>query len=180
MNKLILLAGAALMIGTAPAIAKPGNGQGHGQGAAKVHGNASVKAYGNSNASKADVRARATTRHSARTRHSPLSRRVDRDRDGILDRDEALARKYGGALCPPGLYKKTPACIPPGQAKRDFREGQRLSGNYRYYTPYGDIPSALRDQYGLTDTNRYIYRNNTIYVVDPQTSAISRIIDAVL
>lgn len=169
MNKLILLAGAALMVATAPAIAKPGQGQGQGHGQ-KANAHVTTKAHGHS-----------ATRHGkVSTRHSSLSRRLDRDRDGLLDRDEALARKYGGALCPPGLYKKTPSCMPPGQAKRDFRDGQRLSSNYRYYTPYGDIPSVLRDRYDLSNDYRYIYRNNTIYVVDPQTSAIRRIIDAIL
>lgn len=164
MNKLILLAGAAMMLGTAPAIAKPGEGKGHG---AKAH--VTTKAHGHA------------VKHSAKgSKHVTLSRRLDRNRNGLLDRDERLARQYGGALCPPGLYKKNPRCIPPGQAKRDFREGQRLGSNYRYYTPYGDIPSALRSQYGLSDDYRYIYRNNTIYMVDPRTSLISRIIDAVL
>ena len=37
--------------------------------------------------------------------------------------------------------------MPPGQAKRIFREGQRVPTNYRYYTPYDDIPMALRDRY---------------------------------
>lgn len=173
MNKLILLAGAALMVGAAPSLAKPGHA-GHGQAAAKIHGHASAKTTTKTHG-KSGVHANAHA-----TRHSTLSRRLDRDRDGLLDSDERLARKYGGQLCPPGLYKKTPRCVPPGQANREFREGQRLTRNYRYYTPYGDIPSVLRDQYDLDDDYRYIYRNNVIYQVDPQTLLISRIIDAVL
>lgn len=98
----------------------------------------------------------------------------------ISTRDQILARKYGGHLCPPGLWKKTPSCMPPGQAKRAFREGQRLTRNYRYYTPYGDIPLSLRDRYDLSNQNRYIYRDNVIYVVDPTTRLVSDIINAVL
>ena len=70
--------------------------------------------------------------------------------------------------------------MPPGQAKRMFREGQRVSANYRYYTPYSDIPLVLRDKYDLDDGYRYIYRDNLIYVVDPATRLITNIINAVL
>lgn len=164
MSKLMLLAGAAL-IAAAPAAAKPGSqGKAH---AAPPH---AQKAQGKHVKKGKAVNSPVRTVRALR----------DRDRDGIDDRDEALARKYGGALCPPGLAKKTPACMPPGQAKRLFREGQRLAPNYRYYTPYGDIPMVLRDRYDLTDRYRYIYRDNTIYVVDPTTRLITNIIDAIL
>ena len=98
----------------------------------------------------------------------------------ISARDRSLARKYGSALCPPGLWKKTPSCMPPGQAKRLFREGQRIGTNYRYYTPYGDIPLVLRNQYNLDPDYRYIYRDNVIYTVDPTTRLVRDIINAVL
>ncbi|HET7678965.1 MAG TPA: hypothetical protein VFK79_02395 [Xanthobacteraceae bacterium] len=88
--------------------------------------------------------------------------------------------KYGGNVCPPGLVKKTPTCVPPGQVNRSFREGQRVGKGYRYYTPYGNIPEALRNQYNLDDDNRYIYRDNTIYQVDPATSVVTRIINTIL
>ena len=98
----------------------------------------------------------------------------------ITDRDRTLARKYGGALCAPGLWKKTPSCMPPGQAKRLFREGQRVPVRYRYITPYNDIPLVLRNQYNLDPDYRYIYRNNVIYTIDPTTNLITNIINAVL
>ena len=163
MKTLMLLAGAALMISGTPAIAQ---GQGHGKShAAKAQGKAHAKAHGKAMKSNAKASKR-------------LLR--DRDRDGLDDRDEALARKYGGALCPPGLYKKTPRCMPPGLANRPFREGQRLSRNFGYYTPYSNIPLSLRDRYDLDDDYRYIYRNNVIYQVDPTTRLIRDVIDAVL
>ena len=34
-------------------------------------------------------------------------------------------------------------------------------------------------QYGLRPNYRYVYRDNQIYVVDPTTYAVTRIIDAV-
>ena len=159
MTKLILMIGAATIIGAAPAsAAKPGNGQGHKAQAAKQAGKAHVKG------------SRMHGNHVLR----------DRNRNGLDDRDEALAHRYGGALCPPGLAKKSPSCIPPGQAKRLFREGQRIPQNYRYYTPYDDIPFVLRDRYELNDDYRYIYRDNVIYRVDPRTNLITSIIDAIL
>lgn len=162
MKKLLLLVGAAAMLGATPALAdKPAKGQG-----AKAN---ATKHVGHKASAKANVKASKITRTLR-----------DRNRNRIDDRDEALARKYGGALCPPGLAKKTPACMPPGQAKRAFREGQRLSTNYRYYTPYNDIPLALRDHYDLDDDYRYIYRNNVIYTVDPRTRLITNIINAIL
>jgi hypothetical protein len=156
MLKMLMLAGAAAMAIASPAVAKPDHAKGHG----KSHV---------SSAKAKPVKAKASTRV-----------KVDRNRNRIDDRDEALARKYGGALCPPGLWKKTPSCVPPGQAKRMFREGQRLNNNYRYYTPYGDIPLVLRDQYDLSDDYRYIYRDNVIYVIDPTTRLVRDIINAVL
>lgn len=162
MRRLVLLAGVTAMLGAMPAVAeKSGKGQAH-----KGH---ATKQVGHKASAKSDPKAK----HVTRTLR-------DRNRNRIDDRDEALARKYGGALCPPGLAKKTPACMPPGQAKRLFREGQRLSNNYRYYTPYSDIPLVLRDRYDLDDDYRYIYRNNVIYSVDPRTRLITAIIEAVL
>ena len=162
MTKLFLLAGAATMIAAAPVLAKPGGGHGYGHGA-------SMKAAHVTKAKPAKAKAvkvKATRR--------------DRDGDGILDADEALARKYGGALCPPGLWKKTPSCMPPGQSKRLFRTGQLVPTRYKYITPFGDIPSALVTQYDLSSTNRYIYRNNVIYVIDPVTNRVVRVINGVL
>ena len=70
--------------------------------------------------------------------------------------------------------------MPPGQAKRLFHTGQRITQNYRYYTPYDQIPADLRTRYSLDPNARYIYRDNTIYVVDPTTRLVSNIINAIL
>ena len=189
MRKMILLAGAALAVGMTPAIAeaKPK--------AAKVHVNARGQIDMNRNGLAdwreqrlSDINGNGILDYRERSRIDInrngiadwRERRIDRDRDGIDDRQEAMMNRWGGANCPPGLAKKNPPCIPPGQASRLFREGQRLSTNYRYYTPYGNIPVALRNQYNLDDDYRYIYRDNTIYVVDPTTRLVTRIIDAIL
>jgi hypothetical protein len=162
MKTIFLLAGAAAMLGATPAFAGT-PAKGHGQ---KAH---ATKHVGH----KASSKNHGNMKHATRTLR-------DRNHNRLDDRDEALARKYGGALCPPGLAKKTPACMPPGQAKRIFREGQRVSSNYRYYTPYNDIPLVLRNQYNLDDDYRYIYRDNVIYSVDPRTRLVTSIINAIL
>lgn len=105
---------------------------------------------------------------------------IDRNRDGIDDRQQTMMNRWGGDACPPGLAKKSPACIPPGQAKRLFREGQRIGNGYRYYTPYGNIPPEYRTTYNLDDDYRYIYRNDYIYEVDPTTSLVRRVISLIL
>jgi hypothetical protein len=175
MMKLLLLAGAAALVSASPAVAKPGGGHGNGHAGAP-HG---AKMYGAKMHAGYGAKAKPAKYKQAKYTRAKASR-FDRNRNGIADVDEALARRYGGALCPPGLWKKTPSCMPPGQAKRLFRDGQRVPNGYNYYTPYSNIPQPLINQYGLTDQNRYIYRNNMIYVVDPATNLVSRILNGVL
>jgi hypothetical protein len=99
---------------------------------------------------------------------------IDRDRDGIDDR---AGGQYGGAACPPGLSKKSPACMAPGQAKRMFRQGQRLPGGYDAFTDYNSIPELYRSRVPYLESSRYIYRDDSVYVVDPQTRIVTQIID---
>ena len=86
---------------------------------------------------------------------------------------------YGTNACPPGLARKGNGCLPPGQARKIFNVGQRIPTGYNFYTPYSDIPLAYRDRYGLVNDGRYIYRDDSIYVVDPTTNLVSRIIDVI-
>jgi len=129
--------------------------------------------------------------------HSRLSTRVDGNRNGIIDsrergyrdrdrdgRDDRFEDRFDGRFaannCPPGLAKKNNGCLPPGQAKRMFREGQRVPNGYNYYTDYSNIPVQYRNQYNLDRNSRYIYRNGQIYVVDPRTSLVQRIIGSLV
>ena len=192
MRKLLILAGTGAML----AIGAPADAQkGKAKAGAKVHMNARGHIDMNRNG-VADWRERALVDANgngildARERRLVdinrngvpdwRERMIDRDRDGIDDRQEAMMNRWGGASCPPGLAKKVPPCIPPGQAARIFREGQRIPLNYRYYTQFGDIPVVLRNRYTLDDDFRYIYRDDVIYVVDPATRLVTRIIDAIL
>jgi hypothetical protein len=130
------------------------------------------------------ARARAETRAQSRTEAQRRARRdaqrtwVDRNRDGVDDRAQ---NRYGGANCPPGLANRNPPCVPPGQARRAFRQGQVLPQSYNYYTPYdallGRIPEAYRDD--IPQGYRYIYRDDAVYVVDPATRVVRSIIDLI-
>ena len=101
-----------------------------------------------------------------------------RTRDRTVVRTKA-GKRYGANACPPGLAAKGNGCLPPGQARKLFNVGQRIPIGYNFYTPYSDIPLAYRDRYGLMTDGRYIYRDDSIYVVDPTTSLVTRIIDLI-
>ena len=94
------------------------------------------------------------------------------DRDGRFDDD---GRRFASSAdCPPGLAKKSPACIPPGQAKKMFSVGERLPEDY--YQGY-NLPARYQDWY--QDGGQYSYRYNDdgyIYRVDRSSNIISSLI----
>lgn len=102
---------------------------------------------------------------------------------------------HAAAFCPPGLAKKSPACIPPGQAKKmvapdgrpvilrigdhDYRYGDRLlRPHYHVVTRpalYGLAP--------LADGSRYVIAGNNLLRVDGDTFALLslvRLVDRIL
>ena len=169
MRTLMLIASVAAMAAATPAVAQ---GRGHGQGAR------SGQAVRTLPAPRARVRTDVrTTNDLQRGRNRARGTFVDRNGDGVDDR--AQTPRYGGAACPPGLANRNPACVPPGQARRMFREGQLIPRNYGNYTPYdtliGRIPDAYRGQ--IPTGYNYIYNGNNVYVVDPTTRAVVSIID---
>ena len=163
MRKLILLAGIAALTAAVPATANA-QGRGHGRGHA-----AHSQGHGNSAAAQ-------QRRVDAQQRRTTTTRVVDRNGDGVDDR---TGRRYGGAVCPPGLANRTPACVPPGQARRGFREGQLVPQNYGNYTTYdqliGRVPAAYRTQ--IPTGYNYIYNGNNVYVVDPRTRIVQDVIN---
>ena len=56
-----------------------------------------------------------------------------------------------------------------------YRVGYRFGPDYSY-TEYSAIPRTYVTRYHLDPNNRYVYSNNTVYVVDPATYAITRIL----
>jgi hypothetical protein len=151
MKTLIMLAGAATLVAAGPAIAKPGNGHGHGQ----------------SHAGSANHGAHMAATHGSG--HGILA-----DRYG---RRYALDAR---GSCPPGLAKKHNGCLPPGQAKKLYDVGQRYNRNFGNLWSYNQIPDYLRSQYQFDRGDRYYYNNGYLYQVNPRTMLIEQVISALL
>jgi len=58
-----------------------------------------------------------------------------------------------------------------------WRSGYRFGPRYSY-TAYDALPRTYVQRYDLNPDYRYVYRDNYIYVVNPRTYAVERIIDA--
>lgn len=179
MRNMILAAGVAALAISVPATAKPDrDGKGRGAQASKVERGGGKAKFaqrserGRGKAQKAEIRTR--NENKARVRIAERRRdireiRVERREDArerfAFNRDRNHRRiafhtgnKWGGAVCPPGLAKKTPACVPPGQVGRNRFDhdriiiGQRLPRTFQTRV----LPLRLRNVY--RDDNRYTYR----------------------
>lgn len=92
--------------------------------------------------------------------------------DHARKKDKRAHRTARGQVCPPGLRKKNPGCMPPGQ----WRKGDRLPSSWTgHYVRYGQLPYSYRNRYRDDRTNRYVYSDNRVFVVD----AASRVIESV-
>lgn len=61
-----------------------------------------------------------------------------------------------------------------GQVRR-IRIGYVFPKNYTY-TDFSTLPQAVVTQYSLSPDERYVYSNGHIWVVDPDTYAVTRVI----
>lgn len=61
---------------------------------------------------------------------------------------------------------------------RAYRVGYRFGPDYRY-TAYSALPRTYVTRYRLSPDQRYVYSGNTIYVVDPATYAVTRILNSI-
>ncbi|MEQ7872410.1 hypothetical protein ABDK56_00170 [Sphingomonas sp. ASV193] len=59
---------------------------------------------------------------------------------------------------------------------REVSVGTVFGPNYTYYSAYDTLPQAVVTQYGLTDQSRYVTANGYIYVVDPTSYAVTKVI----
>jgi hypothetical protein len=59
-----------------------------------------------------------------------------------------------------------------------YRVGYRFGPDYSY-TAYSALPQPYVTRYHLRPNYRYVYSGNTIYVVDPTTYAVDRVINAI-
>ena len=83
----------------------------------------------------------------------------------------------GNGFCPPGLAKKNPPCIPPGQAKKGVR-GVHVGD---YVTDYDYHRIRYPDRYGLPRLRpgeRYYVVDGRIFRVDDSTYKILDFIGA--
>lgn len=48
------------------------------------------------------------------------------------------------------------------------------------YTPYSALPQPVVTYYKLGANERYVYDNGYVYVVDPATGAVTRVIDTLM
>jgi hypothetical protein len=58
-----------------------------------------------------------------------------------------------------------------------YRVGYKFGPNYSY-VPVTELPQPIVTEYTLSPDYRYVYRDHYVYVVDPKTYAITRVIDA--
>lgn len=157
LDRLIAAALAALMLVAAPieATAKPG--QGNGQGHGRQHVQKQVQKPHGKSAPAMLLRA-------------------------------APHRAEGGiaiAGCPPGLAKKSPACVPPGQAKK--AQARQFGSSVGQYVDLGRVHVISHPgRYGLSTPprgNRYAIVDGKLVRVDEgsgQILSILRVIDAIL
>jgi Ni/Co efflux regulator RcnB len=82
-------------------------------------------------------------------------------------------KRYAGHACPPGLAKKYPGCIPPGQWKKGYRVPATWSG---YYVSYSRLPDYYRDRYQPNPGYRYLYQDGRVLVIDAVTRAVVNIL----
>jgi hypothetical protein len=169
MRNLFLIASAAAITVAMPV---PSEAQGPAKGKGQA-AQAQGKAKANTNRNRVQNRNEVQTRSDVRSDHWV------RTPDGSWVRVGANGQLSHPQGCPPGLAKRTPSCIPPGQVRHVFREGQRLPANYRYYTDYEAIPELYRQRFNIPTGQRYVYRDSTVYVVDPTTRIVRSIIDLI-
>ncbi|WP_210092303.1 hypothetical protein [Ruegeria sp. HKCCSP346] len=81
------------------------------------------------------------------------------------------AAKNKAGHCPPGLAKKSVPCVPPGQAKKIYRDGDFITNDYRWINdPY---------RYGLNRNYSYVRAGDYVYRVDPETRKVLNLIGAI-
>ena len=54
--------------------------------------------------------------------------------------------------------------------------GYAFSKTYTY-TPYSDLPQPIVTYYKLAPDGRYVYSNGYVYIVDPATGAVTKVLD---
>jgi hypothetical protein len=94
----------------------------------------------------------------------------------------AVAKPHHGRDCGKWRHGQCVSWVNHGQMVSSARHARWRSGYVfgpRYgYTSFGALPRTYVSRYDLNPRYRYVYRDNYIYVVNPRTYAVERIIDA--
>lgn len=116
----------------------------------------------------------------------------------VDDEDEGLGGQrfgYGVGGCPPGLAKKTPACVPPGLPRQQSVYGHSAYGYaspygvnaipYGYANPYavGQVPYGYASPYAVNPYGAYgapVYGNPYGYGYDPRTQVLQQVIGSLI
>jgi hypothetical protein len=198
---MFLLAGVAALAIAMPASAdKGGKGGGHGNPhAQQPKGNGHAESGPAHGAKPAKIERQAARAHGPKVDHrvEPLhvladdrrgrsSIHADRHDDDSFGRgrafDDRALRVQGPSprfvqsarFCPPGLARKHNGCLPPGQAKKMFRLGDRVEPAWFRGAA---LPAAWRDFYYDTPSAYYRYdRAGYVYRVDPRTNLVSGLV----
>lgn len=81
--------------------------------------------------------------------------------------------------CPPGLAKKNPPCVPPGQARKDDRRHYPRVGDVLRIGNYVVIRDPRRMNLETRDGWRYYRDGDRAYRVDPDTRKVLAVIELV-
>jgi hypothetical protein len=60
-----------------------------------------------------------------------------------------------------------------------YRVGYRFGPDYSY-SAFNTIPTRYVSRYSLNPDYRYVYSGNTVYVVDPTTYAVTRVLNGIV
>ena len=195
MTRFILAAGVAALAITAPVGAKPGGG-GHGGGNGEQAASAQQHGGGGSKAAKVQRSGSFKSASAKGERRGGGQRFASFDRGGKghaqkferrankvakFDRGNRFNTQFGDRVatrglingdCPPGLWKKTPSCVPPGQAKKLGLLGREIPFAYRN----GIVPLALQNLYGDTPDYYYRYGDGNMYRVNRSNNLIESLL----
>ena len=71
-------------------------------------------------------------------------------------------------------------CVSTKRVKGDapYKVGYVFGPKYDY-TTYGTLPGPVTTYYKLGESDRYVYSNGYVYVVDPTTYAVTRVLDVI-
>ncbi|MDS9466338.1 hypothetical protein RGQ15_01960 [Paracoccus sp. MBLB3053] len=97
------------------------------------------------------------------------------------DKGKSKARPHYAANCPPGLAKKNPPCVPPGQARKNTVHYGNRVGDILRVGDYYVIRDPRRYDLESRDGWRYYRDDNRVYRVDSGTKkvlAVLNLIDA--